>query len=252
VRVKKLVLLFLTSLCFAQTPVTITGTITDFSNNIATSGYVQFEIQPSNQSLNFSIPSQNVVVAATSRCNISSSGAPVSSSNPANPCVVWPNDLIVPGNTLYNVTLAPNNKVTRKYIGVLISSGTNPQSLSTLTFVSPQGQVVGTVVNGNPLVTMSVIPAANNVWTLGDPQHKFAAIYVNGINSQQQEFVQSVTLTGCVSTCTFIFPHVFSAIHACVCSPEGGGTCIVSSKSNNSCILTVTASVNDVIVTGLF
>lgn len=167
-------------------PVQITGTITDFSNNIATGGYIQFDIQPLNQGLNYSVPAVGVIVATTSKCGINSSGQPTNYITGSGNCVVWPNDLIVPSNTLYKVTIAPNNTITRVYNNVLIKSVTNPQSLATLTFVQPQGQVVGTVVNGNPLATMSVIPQTDSVWTLGDPQHYFAAVYARNINTTAQ------------------------------------------------------------------
>jgi hypothetical protein len=179
---KHLLWMLLTLSCAAQTPVVITGTITDTSNNVATSGYIQFDLVPTNQGFNYNIP-PSTVVALSSKCAINASGQPtLYPSGSSNTCVVWPNDLIIPSNTLYKVTIAPNNKVSRTYNNVLIKSAVNPQPISSFEFVSPQSQVVGTVVNGNPLVTMSVIPATDSVWTVGDPQHKYACVYTNCVN----------------------------------------------------------------------
>jgi hypothetical protein len=94
---------------------------------------------------------------------------------------VWPNDLILPSNTLYTITIAPNNKVTRVYNNVLLKSTQNPQSLAFLDFILPQ-PVIGTVIEGSPLVTMTVIPAEDLVWSLGDPQHRYAHVYANVLN----------------------------------------------------------------------
>lgn len=178
---------------FAQTPVTITGTITDSSNNVAVGGYLQFVLTPTNQSLPYSVlPS--TVVAMVSKCGISTSGQPVDIVTGLAPCVVWPNDLISPGNSLYQITIAPNNRVTRIYNNVLIKSTVNPQPLATLQFISPQ-PVIGTIINGSPLVTMSVIPNVDSVWTVGDPQHYYAAGYFRNLNVSG-----ALVCTGCNTT----------------------------------------------------
>jgi hypothetical protein len=188
---KCLLWLFLISAALAQSPITITGTITDFSNNIATSGYIQFDIVPNSQGLAYSVlPS--TTIASSSRCAINLSGNPVNYVTGSGACLAWPNDLIIPSNTLYKVTIAPNNVVTRVYNNVLLKSITNPQSLASLTFYNPQNQVVGTIVNGNPLVTQSVIPSVDSVMTVGDPQHYYAAGYFRNLNGANA----SVTVNG--------------------------------------------------------
>jgi hypothetical protein len=174
---KRTLWLLLSSLALAQSPITITGTITDSSNNVATAGYIQFSLSPLNQALAYEVP-PSTVIAQTSKCLINSSGQPVNSVTGTAPCLVWPNDIILPSNTLYTVTIAPNNTVTRVYNNVLLASSTNPQSLATMTFIQPQ-PVVGTVIGGSPLVTMSAIPNVDKVWTLGDPQHRYACVYTS-------------------------------------------------------------------------
>lgn len=194
---KKLLLLPLLLLSlvssFAQTPVQITGTITDSSNNVATGGYVQFVITPTNQALPYSVlPS--TVVAMVSKCSINATGQLVDFVTPTDPCVVWPNDLISPANSLYQIIIAPNNRVTRTYNNVLIKSTVNPQPLASLTFISPQ-PVVGTIINGSPLVTMSVIPGIDSVWTVGDPLHYYSAGYFRNLNVSG-----ALVCTGCNTT----------------------------------------------------
>src|SRR6185312_8987586 len=113
-----LIPLLLLSSSWGQSPITITGTITDSSNNPATSGYVQFSLTPTSTALPYSIPPATVI-AKTSRCLINSSGQPKSSVDGTSACLVWPNDLVSPANTLYQITLAPNGSVTRVYNNVL-------------------------------------------------------------------------------------------------------------------------------------
>ena len=174
---KRLLWLLLTVVCYAQVPITIKGTIVDSSNNVATSGYVQFSLSPLNQGLAYEVL-PNTVIASVSKCMITSSGQLTNFTTQTGLCLVWPNDLILPSNTLYTITIAPNNKVTRVYNNVVLKSTINPQSLATLTFIQPQ-PVVGTIIGGSPLVTMSVIPDLDLVWTLGDPQHRYTHVYAN-------------------------------------------------------------------------
>lgn len=160
----------------APSPVTITGTIVDSSGNPASSGYVDFNLQPASQALPYSVL-PDIIVAAPTRARIVTGGQMVSNLDGTSPFQVWPNDLILPSNSLYQVVIAPRGRVTRVLNGVLIESKTNPQSLASLTYVNPQNQVVGTIVNGSPLVTLSVVPIETCVWTVGDPLHYYAAGY---------------------------------------------------------------------------
>lgn len=176
-KLRLFVLLFLCGLCWAQSPITITGTVVDSSNNVATGGYVQFSLSPLNQGLAYQVP-PSTIIASVSKCGINALGQLVNFTTGIGTCLVWPNDIIQPSNTLYTVTIAPNNTVTRVYNNVLLKSTVNPQSLAQLTFISPQ-PVVGTVIGGSPLVTMSVIPNQDLVWTLGDPTHRYAHVYAN-------------------------------------------------------------------------
>jgi hypothetical protein len=179
---KRLLLLLLTLsvCCLGQTPITVTGTIVDTSNNVATSGYVQFDLTPQNQALTYQIP-PSTVIASSSKCGINSLGHPVQFIDGVSACLVWPNDLILPANTLYSVTIAPNNIVSRVYNNALFVSSTNPQSLATLIFIQPQ-PVIGTIINASPLITESVVPSNDLAWSVGQPNLRYTNIWVNRIN----------------------------------------------------------------------
>jgi hypothetical protein len=161
-------------------PITVTGLIVDEANNPATSGYVEFELSPLNQGLAYAI--QGVcTIAKTVRGLIDATGH-LKGVDGVSALVIWPNDLITPSNTLYTVTIAPNNKVTRVYNNVLLKSSTDPQDLSQLIFILPQ-PVVGTVIEGSPLVTESVIPAVDLAFSLGDPTHRFTHVYADVLDN---------------------------------------------------------------------
>src|SRR5215813_1204943 len=126
-------------------PVEITGRVMDTSGKPASSGWVEFRLQPENQSLPYSVL-PGLVVATPSRGFIVAGGNVVQHPGGTSPLWVWPNDLIVPANSLYQITIAPCGRVSRVYNGVLITQAVNPQDLTSLTFVSPQDTVIGPIV----------------------------------------------------------------------------------------------------------
>jgi hypothetical protein len=160
----------------SSVPVTITGNITDNSGKLVSSGFIEFELQPDSQSLPYSVL-PNLVVANPARGYITAGGQVVQQPGGVAPLLIWPNNLILPANSLYQVTIAPYGIVSRVYNGVLISSAVNPQSLASLTFVNPQNVVVGPIIDANPLVTMSMVPVTDSTFIVGDPLHYYSAGY---------------------------------------------------------------------------
>jgi hypothetical protein len=195
-------MLLLSSFTLASVPITIQGTIVDASNNIAVSGYIQFDITPLNQGLAYQVlPS--TVIAGSSKCAINPFGQPVNFTTGVAPCLVWPNDVILPSNTLYTITIAPANHVSRVYNNVALKSTVDPQSLAQLTFIQPQ-PVVGTVIGGSPLVTMAVVPNLDLVWSLGDPQHRYIHVYANTLDNLLTNLtVDQLHVTGFIDNPTF-------------------------------------------------
>jgi hypothetical protein len=157
-------------------PIVVQGLIVDVANNPATGGYVLFELSPLNQGLAYEIPGVCVIASATK--GVINSNGLLKALDGVSDLLIWPNDLILPSNTLYNITIAPNNRVTRVYNNVLLKSIQNPQDMSQFTFILPQ-PVIGTVIEGSPLVTESVIPLLDNVFTLGDVDHRYAKVFAN-------------------------------------------------------------------------
>src|SRR6185312_13904547 len=152
-------LALLCGVCFGQT--TVTGTVQDTSGNLATSGYVEFDIIPQNQATLYHTTTLSIV-PQKGRCGINASGQ-IRNTALTAACQVWGNDVIIPANTLYKVILAPNNQVSITLSNTLISGTT--VDLANLQFVAPQ-PVIGTVINGSPLITMAVMPATDSVWNL--------------------------------------------------------------------------------------
>src|SRR5882762_8270226 len=98
---------------YAQSPVTVTGTIYDNTGHLATSGYVKFALSPASSSLLYYVSNIGIIAPQNTNCGINAAGLIKDSINLANPCQVWGNDVITPGNTTYAVTFAPNNVVTQ-------------------------------------------------------------------------------------------------------------------------------------------
>lgn len=215
-----LLILFTSSLALAQSPVTITGTINDTTGNPATSGYVEFAISPQNQQTLYKVLGTNVLAPQKGRCGINTSGSLLNTAL-SGPCLVWGNDNILPSNSLYQITIAPNNKVINQIQNALVS-GTTPIALPNIPLMNPQ-PVIGTIVNGSPLSTFTVIPNRDNVWTLGNQQFRYANIYattstintgtftnvnITGLATVNNATVTNLTVTNSCTGCSSAGAHV--------------------------------------------
>lgn len=170
-------LLFSASVSWAQSPTTITGSLTDASGNPATSGYVEFDLQPLSPAIPYSVPGVVSLVPQTARCGINATGQ-LKNNALSGPCTVWSNSLIVPANSLYTIIEAPLNVVATQISSVLIPQ--TATDLSNLTIIQPR-PVIGTIVNASPLSAMSVVPSQDSVWSLGQPNLKWANIFANNL-----------------------------------------------------------------------
>src|SRR5437660_9006117 len=109
-----LLLLIWTAPLFGQTQTTVTGNIGG-----ATSGYVEFRLQPRGSSTLFFIQGTQVLAPQTFRCTINGSGNIVATAG--GPCLVWGNTVISPGNTTYTLAIAPGNSVSNTVPNLCIS-----------------------------------------------------------------------------------------------------------------------------------
>src|SRR5712664_3909757 len=166
--------LFALPLC-AQTPVTVTGTITDASNTPATGGYVQFDITPKSGAIHYFISGVPGVDPQTAQCGIDGTGHVKNLAILTNPCTIWGNDVISPGNTLYKVTFAPNGIITNVVNSELITGVTynlNNPVFAPIVAINPQQNII----RANPFQT-NILPIATNTFNIGSPSLQYAAIY---------------------------------------------------------------------------
>jgi len=173
-----LTLLFFASTAFGQTPVTVTGLITDAGNNPATSGFVQFDLIPKASAIHYFVPNIGTITQ-TVQCGINGSGQVKSQLNLANPCTVWGNDIINPANTQYKVTFAPNGNITNVVSGECLigsSYSLNFPVFCPIIQVTPQQAVI----RSNPF-QVNIIPNAGGVFNVGSPQLPYAAGYFNNL-----------------------------------------------------------------------
>jgi hypothetical protein len=163
--------------CMAQTPVTVTGLVTDAGNNPATSGYVQFDILPTASSVHYFIAGFGTI-SQTTRCGINASGQVLNLAL-SGACTVWGNDLINPANTQYRVTIAPGGVISNVVPGECITGSS--YSLSNPVFC-PQVQVnpQQAIIRANPFQT-NIIPLTASVFNIGSPLAPYAAVYTNSL-----------------------------------------------------------------------
>jgi hypothetical protein len=185
---KWLLLAILSHLAWGATQTIVTGTVQDATGHVATSGYVQFDLIPQNQTILYRVVGTGVIVPSSARCTINTSGSVVDSLILTNPCAVWGNDIILPANSLYRVSVAPKFQILQSTNNVLISGVS--VDLSSLTLLNPQ-PLIGTQVNADPLVTMSLVPVINSVYSLGVSNKHYVSGYIDNL------FVNSCTGAGC-------------------------------------------------------
>lgn len=176
-------LFFLTTPLLAQTQTIVTGQV-----ERATSGYVEFQIQPWSTAVQYFIPGTTTVVFQTTRCAINGSGNVVGLAG--GNCLVWGNNLISPANTTYTVVFAPANVITNRVAKQNISGAS--YSLNTPVFVAdvkivPQFNTVTT----DPINT-NITPSVDNKFNIGTSGAYYANAYIRNLNVDSFSNLQSI------------------------------------------------------------
>lgn len=192
---KKLLLFLMFSLPMrGQSTLTVTGTIQDSTGHVATSGYVQFDLQPTNSGVQYFVGNVTVLAPQSAQCGINASGLVKDINNTANPCLVWGNDVISPANTTYCVTYAPNGTVTNTVCRQNLTGSSynlNTPVFAPVVSIVPQfTSIVAPAIQGN------LIPSANNVFALGSTNFRYANAFISNITGLNSLNVTSGTLTG--------------------------------------------------------
>lgn len=149
----------------AQSQTTVIGTITTATGIPASSGYVEFQIQPQSSSIIYRVAGTAVIAPQTSRCSINSSGQVVALNTTSSPCLVWGNTTLSPGNSTYMIRFAPNNTVSMTIPLNLITAGTynlsNPVFAPNIKVV-PEYQTITTAP-----ISANLVPSADKVFSVG-------------------------------------------------------------------------------------
>lgn len=155
----------------AQTPALVTGKVFDTGGNPATSGYVQFDIQPNASSIQFFVENVGSIAPPSVQCPIDGSGN-IS-------CNVWGNDVITPANTTYVVTFAPGGNISNVVNSECIhgaSYNLNHPIFCPNVQVNPQQAII----RANPFDT-NIIAVAPDVFNVGSPTTYWAAGYFDNL-----------------------------------------------------------------------
>jgi hypothetical protein len=240
----------LSGVAFAQSAVTVTGTVKTPTNQPATSGYVQFRLTPAANSIAYHVPGAAAIAPGIAKCGINGTGQ-VQNFSFSGPCQVWGNDVIVPANSCYELTYAPNNNVSGVIPQVRITGAT--ADLSSLSFcpqvqITPQSTAVQTTgLNGN------LVPASPNFFTVGTQNFNWANGWFANLN------VGNLTVGGTSSGITAApftaNASLYSSLQAVVnaVATAGGGTVAIPSGTysgpftlpdNGACVNLVGAGVD--------
>jgi hypothetical protein len=180
--------------CFAQSPVTVTGTVYDNTGHLATSGFVQFTLSPASQSLLYYVTGIGLIAPQNTSCAINASGLIKDFINLANPCQVWGNDVISPGNTTYVVALAPGGTITQTIRQLQISASCT--NLNIPCFVNPVSIVPQfQTITTNP-IAVNLIPQVDNVFNVGQAGFRYANGYFTNLTVTNSFAFSSLTVNG--------------------------------------------------------
>lgn len=177
----------------AVSPVTVTGTITDFGGNVAQFGTVSFTLQPQNQAIFWRVSGTNVLALPVT-CGINGSGQ-LKNAALSGPCTVWGNDVISPNGSAYIVNEFPNNQQGPVFKNAQIL-GAGPVDLSNVTFL-PNVNVMPdlSTFTLNPL-QVSLIPGQDNLYSLGSSGDRFAQAYINNLFVNNYSTVSATAYNG--------------------------------------------------------
>ena len=175
---KILIVLALVASAFGQSQTTVTGIVQDVTGIAATSGYVEFDLQPQNVGVQFFIQGTTVVAPQLAQCGIDGSGN-VKNLALSGPCLLWGNNTISPANTAYTVIYAPNGNITNTVSGQCINGTT--YDLSHPVFcgkvaLNPQSAIIP--VNA---FNANVIPGIAHVFTVGSSNFPYATGYFDNL-----------------------------------------------------------------------
>lgn len=169
-------LLLVPILGFAQTRTTVTGTVFDITGAIATSGSVQFTLQPTSSSLGYTVTGQGIIVPISASCAISGTGTLIGISGSGS-CQLWGNTVISPASSCYAITLFPNGTQSGTLPAQQISGTTydlsNPTACPTNPVIMTNSVLDVAPING-PL-----IPVGNKAFNLGGPTAYYSALYTD-------------------------------------------------------------------------
>jgi len=119
-----------------------------------------------------------VLAPQQTTCAIQSNGT-LKNAASTGVCTVWGNDVISPANTTYQVQFKPGNVLTNTVSQQCITGSTyslNAPKFCPVTNIVPQYNTITT----SP-ITSNIVPATPHVFTLGNAQAPYAAIYVDNI-----------------------------------------------------------------------
>lgn len=178
----------------AQSQTTVIGNVVTPAGAAATSGTVSFTLIPSSASILYYVSGLNVIAPTVGTCGIDGSGNIKSQSNLANPCLVWGNDVITPGNTTYTVQFYPNGIPSQNIRQLLISGTTFSFAAPRFTpqvQINPQyATIYASAIQGN------VVPAVGSVFNIGSSGLRYAAGYFDNLFVTNSFAFTNLTVSG--------------------------------------------------------
>lgn len=223
----------------AQSMTTVTGNIQGVTGIAATSGYVQFQLQPSSQSLAYRVSGIGVVAPQSSMCGINGSGQ-LQNLALTGSCQVWGNTVLAPANSTYTVTIAPNGTIANRLTGELIS-GTSydlsqPVFAPIVTIQGAQQQTLSV-----PPLMSNLIPGANGVFTLGGPNSYYSSGYINNLFTNG---ISAQALNNRQMCDQFVGSDITDKINKCIAkvASAGAGIADASGFTNQTGSITIALS----------
>lgn len=165
----------------------MTGVVQNVAGNLATSGTVEFQLQPNANSLAYRVTGTAIIAPNSVVATINASGQ-LKAENGTDPLELWGNDSLQPANTFYRAKFFPDGVATQTWNLLLIQGAT--YDLASPQFYEPADFVPNESPPRFQQIESNIIPAYDSQYVLGTDQKYYAAAYI------RQVFADEITVNG--------------------------------------------------------
>ncbi len=202
----------------------MTGTVQNVAGNLATSGTVEFQLQPNANSLAYRVTGTAIIAPNSVVATINASGQ-LKAENGTDPLELWGNDTISPANTFYRAKFFPDGVATQTWNLLLINGAS--YDLASPQFYEPADFVPNESPPRFQQIESNIIPAYDSQYVLGTDQKYFATAYIRQVFADVWNIV-TLSISNLIVSAKLMIPSYAKASLPASSSPTAGSIARVS------------------------